>query len=350
MILVLDWHLFVEKSMEPTLDRRTYVGGSDIAAIIGVDPRRTIVDLYLRKIALNAEEPLSRKQEKFFRHRKEQEPVIAAMLWEDFGIRVSKLSISNNPNRYTHPEYPFFRAEIDYEFEMTDDVRKNFLHRPDFCEIPNSTVLNGEVKTVHPFSASKWGEEGSEEVPTEYAAQAMWGLCLAGRPACLVTALFGLDTLLAFPIMRDEETIELLLERAKDFWLRNVAERIPPEAQNLDDIKRLYGNLKGAPFVVSADLHKTIRRVKTIRDEIKRLEEELEVTQFSACTGILREMGKPLDAPIIDDLRLFFDEREFATWRGQRHSHLDQQQLKEDMPDVVAKYTRSQQIRILRIK
>ena len=176
------------------LDRTTYIGGSAIASIIGVSPWATPLDQYMKMLL--GEQPITPEKAKFFRNRKDQEPIIARRLEREYGVVVTKLSLDEHPNRYQDAEHNFMAAEIDYEFEMSEAVRANFPARLDFAAIPDGTLCNGEIKTVHPFAAGNWGEQGTEELPIEYAAQCMWGLGITHRPACLVGALFGIDALL----------------------------------------------------------------------------------------------------------------------------------------------------------
>src|SRR3990167_8511669 len=154
------------------LDRRTYLGGSDIAAVMGLSPWKTPLQLYEEKIAETVE-AISDEKRRFFARRKRQEPVIAEMLADEYNIEVTRLSLDEHPNRYTDAEYPWMAAEIDFECLMTPAVRAHFEAREDFSAIPDGAPLNGEIKTVHPFAANQWGEQGSEDVPIHYSAQVM---------------------------------------------------------------------------------------------------------------------------------------------------------------------------------
>lgn len=336
------------------MDRQKYLGGSDAAAYLGVSPWKTAVDLYLDKIKPR-EEPayIDKDREAFFKRRKRQEPVVAEMLLDTYGIEVTRLSLDENPNRYKDAEHGFLAAEIDFEFVMTPTVREHFQHRPDFCAIPDGTLINGEIKTVHPFKASEWGEEGSEEVPIHYAAQGMHGLMiLPDRPAVLVAALFGLDQLLAFPIMRDEETIKAMRAKAVSFWQDHVLARVPPEAVNLDDIKKLFGKSRGKPVELSEEIMQALRDFETVKAAIKSYGIEKDALEFKVAKFVCDQWGVPMPEekqPLEDNSQLLFDGAEVGTFKAQAGEYLNQRALKAEAPALFEKHTVAHQYRVLRM-
>lgn len=339
--------------------RQKFLGGSDVAAIFGVSPWRTPLDLYLDKITPRAEQPqIDEAKEKFFARRKHQEPIVAAMLSEEYGVTVTCLSLDGNPNRYQDEEHPFLAAEIDFEFRMSPKVRECFPDRADFAAIPDGTLLNGEIKTVHPFKASEWGDEGSEEVPIHYAAQVMHGLGITKRPAALVAALFGLDTLVCFPVMRDEETISAMRAKAITFWTHNVLQRIPPDPVNIDDVKRMYAGMKGRPVELSDEAHTALRDLDILRArerqfEIDKSELEWRVARSIAFAWgievIPDEKGKPL-IPSEENAVLMYGGTQAGSWNRQRGSFLDQKRLAIEKPEIVAAYKVEHKFRVMRFK
>lgn len=340
------------------VNRSKFLGGSDVAAIFGVSPWRTPLDLYLDKISPRGEEALDPEKKKFFARRKRQEPVIAEMLADEYGIVVTRLSIDDNPNRYLDDEHPFLAAEIDYEFCMSPAVRGHFPEREDFAKIQDGTLLNGELKTVHPFKASEWGEEGSEEVPIHYAAQGMHGLGITKRPAVLVSALFGLDTLMCFPVMRDEETISAMRRRAVSFWTDNVLKRVPPAPVNLDDVKRLYGGFKGRPVELSEEAHAALQKLAAIRASAKQLEiDKVELEwQIARCVAFnwgIDVLHGDEGQPVIsgeESAVLMYGGAQAGSWNRQRGTFLDQKRLAVECPEIITDYTIEHFYRVFRTK
>lgn len=342
----------------PVLDRSKFLGGSDVAAIFGVSPWRTPLDLYMDKIRPRGEDTLDPEKKKFFARRKRQEPVIAEMLADEYGIVVTRLSMDEHPNRYLDEEHPFLAAEIDFEFLMSGAVREHFPDRADFAAIPDGTLVNGELKTVHPFKASEWGEEGSEEVPIHYAAQGMHGLGITKRPAVLVAALFGLDKLVCFPVMRDEETIAAMRTKAINFWTHNVQKRIPPDPVNIDDVSRMYAGMKGRPVTLSDEAHTALVNLDIVRGKEKQLEidkAELE-WQVARCVAFawgIEVVPDDKEKPIIasdENAVLMYGGRQAGSWNRQSRNSLDQTKLLKDHPELRAAYMRESRFRVMRLK
>ena len=90
------------------LDRSTYLGSSDISAILGLSPWKTPVDCYFEKLGMG--KPIDAAKEKLFKRGKRLEPIVLDMLAEERGIEFIAKGA-----RYRHPEYPWMAAEIDAE-------------------------------------------------------------------------------------------------------------------------------------------------------------------------------------------------------------------------------------------
>ena len=278
------------------------------------------------------------------------------MLADEYGIQVTRLSMDADPNRYVDPEFPFLAAEIDFEFLMSPSVRAAFPDRPDFASIDDGTLVNGEIKTVHPFKASEWGEQGSEEVPIHYAAQVMHGLGVTRTPAALVAALFGLDILLCFPIMRDDETIAAMRAKAVKFWTENVLKRIPPEAVSVEDIKRMYAKFAGRPVDLSQEAYEALLGIETLRRRAKQIEQDKAEAEWRIARCVAFNWGLPLinpdkpEIPSEENAVLMYDGRQAGSWNRQRGTYLDEKRLAKEKPEIVSAFTVEQQYRVFRLK
>lgn len=225
------------------LDRRTYLGSSDVAAILGLSKWKTPLDVYFEK--LGQAQPPGPEKERIFRRGKRLEPVVLDMLAEELDYEITARGA-----RYRDPGYPWMAAEIDAETEI-DGERVNI-----------------EVKTVHPFAAGEWGEMETDEIPIHYAAQAMYGLMVTGRQRCIFAALFGADNLVTYDLRRDEETIDGIRAKAIAFWTDHVLAKVPPEPIVLDDVYRLLR--RDSDTIVEAD--KDLTRLLAAYKEAKSRE------------------------------------------------------------------------------
>ena len=239
------------------MDRREYLGGSDIGCIFGVSPWKSALDLYEEKIAETYIEPqIEPEREKLFRRGKKLEPWVMELLEEERGITIFKRN-----QRYTDPVCPWMACEIDFEYTDIEGL------------------CNGDVKTISPFAAGDWGAQGTDEFPLSYCLQFMWGMMITDRPKCLVAALIGADDLRVYEVRRDEELIAEIRRRATEFWQENVQKRIPPAPQTVDDTRKLLSKFGG--FAIPADdtvleSLRRLREVKTAEKELKKLKDQYE--------------------------------------------------------------------------
>ena len=226
-------------------DRRKFLGGSDIAAILGISPWKTGVDLWLDKITPPREDGHNAGAK---RRGNRLEPYIVDMIREEHG-----LDIVRRGERYVDSEVPFFAAEIDAETQL-----------PSRSIAEPGAIENIEIKTVHPFKAKEWGMEDTDELPLHYVAQVQWGLGVTRRKVCRVYALIG-DDLKPYVVERDDETIAALRARAGAFWTDFVLPRIRPpldfgNSKTLDTLRRLYPGTDGSTVQATA-MHEHWRAV-----------------------------------------------------------------------------------------
>ena len=209
-----------------SLDRTTYIGSSDIAAVLGLSPWRTPLDVFFEK--MGEIRPPDPDREKLFRRGKRLEPVILDMLADELGIQITARG-----RRYRSAAHRFLAAEIDGEYEHAGET------------------INVEIKTAHPFASAQWGESDTDEIPIHYAAQAAFALAVTGRARCVVAVLFGADNLVTYRLERDDETIAGIIDRAVRFWRHNVEKKIPPDPIKIDDLMRLFR--RDVDTIVEAD-------------------------------------------------------------------------------------------------
>lgn len=320
------------------VDRTHFLGGSDIAAVMGLSPWMTPLQLYEKKIAARpAPEPDDPARKKVLSRGHRWEPVALDMLLDALeerdGTRPRLIvaSTREHQNRYIDKEYDFLAAEIDAEIEIGGEH------------------VNVELKTVHPFKAHEWGEEGTEEVPIHYAAQCMHGLGITGRDRCIVGALFGADIMVPFELPRDDETIAGMRSKAVDFWVNHVLARVPPEPSNMDDIMRLFAKHNGRPVEAPPEIVEAVRNLAQLRLNQKAMDLEEEQLQFQIASYVCAQWGLWEDeAATADNAILTFGGEPIATWKKQRGQSLDQKRLKKEHPEIVSAYQREYWFRVMR--
>jgi putative phage-type endonuclease len=200
------------------------LGGSDMAALVGLSPWATPLTVYARIVAgAEIEDSPS------LRRGRLMEPVIRAMYEQDEGVTLL------GPTSLAHPSHAFVRASLD------DVGRRQGRGRHAV-----------EYKSVTPNKAGEWGEPGTDDIPAYYATQAHWylGVGLASgaldEPTADVAALMlGVEeSPRVYRVVHDAEVYAWLLEAAGRFWRDHVLPQRPPPptmpAREAEAVRRLY--------------------------------------------------------------------------------------------------------------
>lgn len=190
--------------------RRKGIGGSDVAAILNLSRYKSAVAVYLDKIGSAPEIPDNPKM----KAGRIMEPVVADWFAEDTGYKVWRQNAI-----FQHPEYPWMLANIDRW-------------------LPGQNA-GLECKNTSEYAKSDW--EGTQ-APIEYILQCNHYMAVTGADRWFVAVLIGGWDFQWRVIERDEEIIQSLIEREKQFWQEHVLAKIPPafSHQDSDYLKSLY--------------------------------------------------------------------------------------------------------------
>lgn len=319
------------------LDRTTYLGGSDIANILGIG-FETPLHTYLEKIGMG--EPLSDEKKKFFERRKRTEPRILEELVLEEGLVITSVN-----KRYRDSFHDFMAVEIDFEFLVTEKVLAD---HPDIHADLLGTVQNGEIKSSSPFAGAVFGEEGSDEIPIHYCAQSMYGLGITDRQVCLYGVMTGLDDLKTYVLERDDELIKSMEEKARFFWHVNVCGRLPPDPVNNDDLKRLLDKTNGRPVEVDDDTLTKLDRLKFLRSLKKTCEDEEEVLKFEIGLYIAKAWNYADFSEPEDNAILTHRGSDVGKWRKQSKTTIDAIALRGAHPDIARKFQKTSHFRVLK--
>jgi len=312
-------------------DRRLYIGGSDAAAVLGLSPWATPVELWMEKTGRRPHQAPDAAAAKRFARGHKLEPFIREMVIDklvESGLGVELVACNA---RYYDPEHPFMSCEIDFELALTGEV-----------EIGGRTYqLNGEhinadAKSVSGFARKKWGEVDTEDVPIEYAAQFMFGLMLTGRRLCLVAALRSFDDVDIYWTVRDDETIAAMRPKLVDFWVNHVLAGVAPDPFKFSDIKALFALDNGQAVEATPEIVAKVAKLRDVRNQLANLAVADEVLAFDIARFI---------SP---NARLTWDGRDLMTFKGQSTNRVDIDALKAKQAAIHAQYLRSSNTRVLR--
>ena len=309
-----------------------FLGGSDAAAVMGLSPWTTPLELWLEKTMRRQPPPPDPVKQRIFARGKRLEPVILEMLIDRLQEQGLKVDLIGTNNRYADQTHPWMRCEIDFELRVTGVVTIGGI---DF-ELDDE-VINGDCKSVIGFARRKWGEEETEDVPIEYAVQFSYGLGITGRRLCLVAALIGLDDVRIFWTVRDDEIIAGIREKCVKFWHECVLGDVQPDPLHFSDIKLLFPTDNGQDIEATPEIAETLEAYRSVSERIKVLEDKKETLKFELVDFISPNAFLKLEG------------RQIASWKGQRKTTFLTEDFKRDHPALYDMYSRSDVIRVLRL-
>jgi len=314
-------------------DRSRFLGGSDAAAVMGLSPWATPVELWMQKTHRVPPEVIDPVRQRMFDRGHKLEPFIREMAitkLEDMGLEVELVAVNE---RYVDPDHPFLSCEIDFELRVTGEIEIG-----GEVYVLDHEHINCDAKSVSGFARKKWGETDSEDVPIEYAAQFMHGLGITGRGKCLVAALRSFDDVDIFWTLRDDETIAVMREKAVRFWNDHVLGDTPPDPIDFSDIKLMFPMDNGHAIEATPEIAAKVVQLADVKARIKDFEEAEEALTFEIADFI---------SP---NALLTFEGKEIASWKGQGHSSFRAKDFKEAHPALSAEFTKLQTVRVLRLK
>ncbi len=246
-------------------ERRTGIGGSDIAAILGVSPYRTAVDVWMDKTGRASQ--IEENEAMYWGTALED--IVAREYSKRNAIKVERI------NRILRrPGADWMLANLDrivWQNGQSPILRRN-------GKIRSRHAL--ECKTASAWKADVWNHADSIDdapLPVEYTAQAMWYMAVADLDIVDVAVLIGGQKYAQRRVERDDETIRGMIERAEAFWFGNVVAGIAPAAVNSDDAKSLFPSDDGQSIEADDDMLYDIRQAQSIKQEITLLSNELDV-------------------------------------------------------------------------
>jgi len=195
------------------------IGGSMIAKILKKSKWGTPLDAYLE---LTGERPSEEKTGEDIDRGNFLEPALRE--WASKKTEIDFIKPMTNE--------VFSLAEWNWATVNPDGLSQNFGLRT-----ANNTLL--EIKAPRRDDALQWGEEGSDEVPTDALLQTHWGMMVTKADKGVVAALLG-GELRIYRVARDLDLEAKMLARAREFVDQHVIPRIPPPAEWGDDKNVLF--------------------------------------------------------------------------------------------------------------
>ena len=250
--------------------RRQGIGGSEAAAVCGVNPYRSAMSVYLDKIGAEVQTEEPEAAERMY-WGTALEDVVARHYAEVNGVKVRKVN-----------------------YILIDEARPFMLANLD-REVINSAERWGyEGKTTDARNAAAWD---GEAVPVPYVYQVQHYMSVTGLRFFDVACLIGGNQYVQRRIERDEELIRFIRDKEAEFWLM-VETRTPPAWDGSADgwrlLKELHPTAEGGKEIALPEtLEETVRqymelerRRKYFADEAKEVEKLRDAYKQEICAAL----------------------------------------------------------------
>lgn len=246
--------------------RENYLGASEVAAALGLNPYKSPLRLYLDK--MGHAEDLSDNEHVEFGIQME-EPIREWFSKRFVKVEGVDIEVCKYPFTLRHPEIEFLSASPD-----------------GIIEHPGLGTGLIEIKTA---SERMWKEWEGENLPDMYYLQVQAQLCVTGLEYAYIVALVG-KKLLWKHIPRNDEVIQPMVEQLSRFWYEHVLAKVPPVpigmSSDTDALKLLYPEPSGEMIQLS-HYQGYYDRYK----ELKKLEKELGLEVEAIKQRFMAEMG-----------------------------------------------------------
>jgi len=259
-------------------DRKNYIGASEIAAVLGLDQHRTPLDVWKSKVYDNPEiniQPSGRAAAGL-----RFEDAVAQWVAEKFDLTIRR----DNKVRF-HPQHPFISVNLD----------RLIVNRPHVGVLEIKTTSKESFKTwsinadyINPIFMHHWVQIQMQMGVTGYT----WG-CFGVQMADSYLG-FGEPEILE--IEKDQDFIDLSIEKVVNFWEKYVLAKEPPPAQTVGDMLFLHPKAGPPPIEVSKEVYDAVVELKGVKDRKSPLEKR--------------------EKELADQIKLLFGESDSMVYKG----------------------------------
>jgi putative phage-type endonuclease len=310
-------------------ERRSGIGGSDIAAIAGISPWASPWSKWADKVGLLPDRDVA-EWSPSMRLGVELERAIGNEFTIDTGLHVA-----GEQTLVRHRRFPHHFATVD-AFVLDSE--------------------ESEIGDALGVFEAKFTNETWDAVPAHYLAQVQWQLHCTGLQLAWVgvaQSAFGRLHYKTFTIERDATRQIELVEVAETFWNDYVITGTPPPADDhratTETITALWG---GVPTVREPTVDFSGERMREILVELRDFKRQ--IAALSALVerrenSVKAHFGRAAELKdlLVSDLSEGFVDDELAvSWRSQERTDIDTKAVRAEHGD---RYDRTKVIRVLRL-
>ena len=242
--------------------RQKGIGGSDISAIVGINPWKSALAVYYEKT------------EKVPELEAENLPAELGLFLEPFlSIKLEKWLLENEGVERSvwkesyilqHPTNPIALANLD-----------GYL-----LSSPTDVYAIVEFKTTSERNYLQWKDEN---LPSQYYLQIQWYLYVTNCKKCYLAFLIGNNKFNVTIIERNNEVIEQMVEKANYFWKNFIEKKVPPAPSGDDSSKeildKMYKAEEGKEIILENKLVDSVKTILDLKKKVTEMTQEIESNQ-----------------------------------------------------------------------
>lgn len=288
-------------SREEWLKYRTQgIGGSDVSIIAGINPFKSIHQLWREK---TGQVELEQTESEYSHFGTLLEPIVRKEFTARTGIKVRQKHMLLQSEKY-----PFMYADLDGVINE------------------NGELAIFEAKTASQYKMDIW----KEEVPAGYILQVQHYMAVTGAKKTYIAALIGGNHFVYHVVERDEIMIAKIIAMEKYFWETHVIRGVEPVPDGsdatIDYFNSRFSNSNGETIELPQEALEVCEEYERLSQQLKELE-----TAKNAAANQLKSYLKEAEIGKVGNRKI--------TWKQIYKSSLDQKRLKEEKPDVFEDYT-----------
>lgn len=254
--------------------RRSSIGASEAAAVLGVSPWKKPIDLWMEKVGLVELEDVETS-------RKRWGKLLERAVVEE-AREVLEIPFTRNPEG---PRRRTFRhPDLEYLTATPDGFRLR----------PSRTIRAFSVEAKTSRSGKGFGDPWTDEIPLYYKAQAIHQSIVLEVPVVYVPTLIGGSDFRMYVVEPTREQKEALLEALVDFW-RLVETKTAPEEISSEYVRAIHPEDDGSEKVATPSeiaLVQEYREVRYGRESYEEKEAEL-ATKIQAAIADAKKLVGP---------------------------------------------------------
>ena len=336
-------------------ERKKGIGGSDVAAVLGLNPWRTPLDVFNEKTAETVDD---KPQSEAAHFGTILEDVVADEFARRTGFKVARFNktLTQNPGCHTGG-VGWARANLDRVIvnpAIAKTVRftseaSHALQAKCFTRglwLTTDAIL--ECKTASAYASDLWGPSQEAEIragevvtehkiPIYYETQVQWYLGLTGANVCYVAVLIGGNDFRIYAVKPDKELFEAIAAKCWAFWSGHVLTGEPPAATSVEDVKKLFARDSGEMVEATNEVATTIGELRTVKARIKELKDEQEALEQSLIVALGERTG------------FLIGGEKAVTYKAQTVNRFDTTAFKKADPATYNAYIKTNTTRVLRV-